>query len=266
MSMRATFFITALILTSIVLYLVLPSHEEKQPFKNPMTKLEITFLMDTIATLSRALDVANITYFLYGTSLLGSFRHHGQVPWDDSFAVMVNGSQRHLVDNTLRAFDYSFDLYAPDMSLGKPWRYFHKMIGRSTLPQHPYGWPNAAIYFFAENSTHIWNELPEEGEKSVFRKDKVFPLRRRPFSSLRLFTPCDPRHVIDMRDLQECRSSRKWHKFERPLPTNTWLSIPCEKLWWKFPFVYRVRHSRGWHESLKVGDYMMHTIRMGEYC
>ncbi|CAE1306901.1 unnamed protein product [Acanthosepion pharaonis] len=176
--------------------------------------------------MNRALEVANITYFLYGSSLLGSFRHHGQVPWDDSFSVMVNGSQRRLVDHTLRSFDFSFDLYAPEKSERKPWRYFHKIIGRTSLPQHPYGWPNVAIYFFAENATHIWNEFSEPGQKSVYRKDKVFPLRQRPFSSLRLYTPCDPRHMIDDHELEECRSSRRWHKFERPLPTDTWLSIP----------------------------------------
>lgn len=265
-SLRATCLLTTFFLISLMIYLILPDREERQPFKNPMTRMEITVMMDTIATMNRALEVANITYFLYGSSLLGSFRHHGQVPWDDSFSVMVNGSQRRRVDHTLRSFDFSFDLYAPEKSERKPWRYFHKIIGRTSLPQHPYGWPNVAIYFFAENATHIWNEFPEPGEKSVYRKDKVFPLRQRPFSSLRLYTPCDPRHVINDHELEECRSSRRWHKFERPLPTDTWLSIPCEKLWWRYPFVYRIRHSRGWHETLKLGDYLMHTIRMGEFC
>ena len=42
-----------------------------------------TKLMGMIASMSAALDAANVTYMMIDGTLLGSFRHHGFIPWDD---------------------------------------------------------------------------------------------------------------------------------------------------------------------------------------
>ena len=48
--------------------------------------------------LQRPSDWSNLTYFLYGGSLLGLYRHHGMVPWDDDIDVLMNESERTRLD------------------------------------------------------------------------------------------------------------------------------------------------------------------------
>jgi len=47
-------------------------------------------LMDAaLREFTLTLEKANITYFMIGGTLLGSYRHHARIPWDDDIDVAV---------------------------------------------------------------------------------------------------------------------------------------------------------------------------------
>ena len=45
--------------------------------------------LDLLLLVTRALEDANIQYTLYGGTLLGSWRHHCFIPWDDDLDIFV---------------------------------------------------------------------------------------------------------------------------------------------------------------------------------
>ena len=57
-------------------------------FAPAMNEAEYELYVELIA-------VFNITYMLSGGSVLGSYKYHGFVPWDDKFDVQVKSLDRH---------------------------------------------------------------------------------------------------------------------------------------------------------------------------
>ena len=66
-------------------------------FSSPCTDEDLRSLNLTLATLLAELTRLNVTYFMNGGTLLGSYRHHGRIPWDDDVDLMVNSSEKRLI-------------------------------------------------------------------------------------------------------------------------------------------------------------------------
>jgi len=63
-------------------------------FNVKLTKFETQVYLEILRTFVEAVKKHNLTYWIYSGSLLGSFRHHGFVPWDDDIDVVLAQTER----------------------------------------------------------------------------------------------------------------------------------------------------------------------------
>lgn len=61
-------------------------------FKPPMSGLWQKKLRMTFKIFALAMKIFNVTYFLAEGSMLGAYRHHGFIPWDDDLDLCMNGT------------------------------------------------------------------------------------------------------------------------------------------------------------------------------
>lgn len=258
------------ILVLIVIYTCFSLHYKStqtidKQFQNSITEEERKLLMETARVFIRALDNANIPYMMYSGTLLGSYRHHDLIPWDDDIDVFINGSLKNAVKRFVAKYDDSFALYVPNFQ-DFAWKYYRKDMALKTLPNLPFGWPYIDIFFYNENETHIWDDISHFAKEFTFRKDKVFPLHQRLFASMQLSAPCNPLHVLNMYNIQSCKSCTMSHKHELILPRSLYRVVPCQELTDYHPFVHHTKTEDGWKETLKVGDIALYSIDVKEFC
>ena len=81
-------------------------------FKPIMTVNERVDLLSTMETFVRVCEMENVTYFLFEGTLLGSYRHHGVIPWDDDLDVAMDGSDWRRIYSVFSRVN-GYELYAP---------------------------------------------------------------------------------------------------------------------------------------------------------
>ena len=242
-------------------------------FALPFSEDDLRSLDLTLGTVLNVLNRLNVTYFMNGGTLLGSYRHHGRIPWDDDIDLMLNASDKQLIWQSFTALKPDYGLFLSGY-LDSPyhWKVYPRQHGR-TVPLKPFRWPFVDLLFFLENDTHLCNESPWWSDE-CWPRSTVFPLRQRPFGDFHIPAPCDLERVlaVDYADTSVC-VSRGWsHVYDVPMPWRS-IRVPCATLAYRHPMVVRrsASHNNGLHqalvaESLMLDNRTLHTIILNIGC
>jgi hypothetical protein len=234
-----------------------------QYFRRSVTDDDEILMKRVLNTFDHAMSSANLTYFMMGGTLIGSYRHHGLIPWDDDVDLIANASEKHLVRLALENLGSDYGLYAPS---DYAWKFFYTKV--DTIPEKPFRWPYVDLFFFLENKTHIWHETPQFRSEITVLKNKVFPIVRRPFMGMFYPAPCNTHFVLQGHGdiMATCMASWYSHKFEQWRPIYTWSVVPCGQLSDRFPFVSHKKIASGWNETLIIGNQTLGYRLTAELC
>ena len=229
-------------------------------FQPRLTENERTVLLRTAKVFVDAVKAANLSYHIWGGTLLGSRRYHCFVPWDDDFDVLMNIAEQSKTKDALTRL-------APDyiiLERNGPWVWKFFSADRTTSIPGCFGcrFPYVDIFFYARGERHI----QEHFNGNRWKTETVFPFVARPFCGLLLNAPKDVAswlseefHVNDVNELDtECVENRFDHRRDRSLK-SAWYDrihrLPCRLLWPRFPFVFRSVSSSGRvEEELRLGN------------
>ena len=217
-------------------------------FQPLMTENDVEVLMDILERFVSAMTLANLTFFMYGGTLIGSYRHHNLVPWDDDVDIFMRSADKTVIRKILSTIrpDYVLD----DRSTR--WKFYSK--NSSAIPGVSWKWPFVDICFYKENSWKIWDEDPGFSRTFSYRKSIVFPLHDRPFGKLRLPAPIDPKRFLTATySINRCKSNAYNHKVEAFVPKKKQMLVPCRILEFMYPFVHFNVTKNGTTETLRRG-------------
>ena len=227
-------------------------------FSSSMTEDEKDLLQDVAVKLAQVATSQNISYFMYGGTLLGSFRHHDIIPWDDDIDILVNIRFRESLYKVLLALWPKFGVFLAGPRL----KFYHAhSVYRS---KYPWKWPYVDIHFYQENDTHIWDSAPEF-EHFVYHKQTVFPLHDRPLGKIFLSSPMDGliNLLATYSNLNMCATHFYSHKFEHNKPLNE-SKTSCKNLRDHVPFVHRSPAGSRLRETLVLGKAIIHSLVVDE--
>ncbi|XP_055955117.1 uncharacterized protein LOC126812106 [Patella vulgata] len=203
----------------------------RHSFRRKMTKTEILLVMQTVKKFEELMRKHGIIYFMSVRTLLGSYRHHGFIPWDENIDFVLPRKNQEQVFIILKLIEPEYSLYREKNGLWKLYFWQSRSFGKE------WKWPYVGLWFYDSNNTHIWNIEPYAKINQVYPMIDIFPLKTRPFLGMSLPAPNqDSKLVQKSFDLSKCSSPGYDYKRGVPVESTT---IDCDALQNKFPFVKR---------------------------
>jgi hypothetical protein len=224
-----------------------------------MTDSERRSIATMLRHLTDAMDAANLTYHMCGGTLLGSYRHHGMIPWDDDVDIYARWTERRQLKKEIHR------RLSKDYALTKTktrWKFYSKRQSAG-VPGLAWTYPFIDICFVRENDSWVWDYDNDYSPKFSYRRSTVYPLRRRPFMNMSLWAPNDVEtYLRTTYDIDKCKSNVFIHKQETSAKQVH--STNCQRLWPYYPFVFRSKVTSATDnqttgveeavEELKIGD------------
>lgn len=183
----------------------------------------------------------HFTYFLFFGSLLGAFRHHAMVPWDDDLDLLMPESDMGPLIVLLKEHA---ELESVEQSF-----FVHRVFfrdRRKSLPRYgePWSWPYLELHFYRVAGGLIkqgFNSCPKAKEADFF------PLTHVPFEGYLAPVPrCMDRIVLECYKglLEKCCTKNYDHR--RGIDLHYGDCVKCKLLTEIFPFVTkRTRRGEG---------------------
>ena len=223
-------------------------------FAPALTLAEYTLYIQLIATFKRAVEAINITYLLEGGSVLGAYRHHGFIPWDDDFDCWVNVSQKHILKKALIDIP-GYTLYTRSNAM---WKFFSNTS--SKCAPYRWSWPFIDIFFFTDNATHVYDVTSKKPQKFGPRSDKL-PPGKGIFENMIFPVPNNMESYLGkMYNMKDSCVSNWWnHKLETGPKTKS-TRIPCSKLFGVYPLVHRFNTGNASFEELRLGYKVLYRV------
>ena len=201
-----------------------------------MTEGDLNVTLNLLEAFTSTMDKHNLTYFMAGGTLLGSYRHHSLIPWDDGLDVMADFNQQKEVRGALRTIKDEYVISEHSEGLLKLHsRKNSKFISKS----YAWKWPFIDIFWFNRNATHL--HIPW-GNRNYNVTD-VFPVTERPFSYLKLKSPCNTALYLNnyYKDWTDCARPGWNHRYES-LTGLELKQVKCKDLEGYYPMVDRKRN------------------------
>jgi len=240
----------------------------RRSFAPTLNAFQIKVLEKTFRALIDAFRKANVSYHMCGGMLIGSYFHHGMVPWDDDLDVCVLVSE---IPRLLRALNSTI----PEYTYVRPyWQHnIYKFfsgnestpVGRKSFDH--YRIPFVDICLYAEDNETIWDLVRggKEGNVKRFKKSLVFPLGRRPFLNLTISAPRQSLAYIQQNfDTNVC-ATIGWSHVNETEPMRKQIFVPCEPLYSIYPFVFRQKLANGTIETLRIGNQTLSSVFVDEF-
>jgi hypothetical protein len=217
------------------------------PVLNPT---DVSSIMAMTRIFVDTLEKAGVTYMMYAGTLMGSYRHHGVIPWDDDIDFLVDDNQRHLLKTVLANISgYELVLVRPET-----WKFVKKLGKPIPRVYFKWTWPYVDIFFFKTDGVSVW------AENYKWNSSVIFPLKRRIFWNMQLYAPRHTGLFLDQAyNIRDCFSNYYSHRKEEP---NEYVMLPCSKLESIFPFVSRSRTGETVIETLYKDNVVINSITL----
>ena len=222
------------------------------PFAPAINTTEYTMLLDLIKRVKDAFETFNITYMLEGGSVLGSYMHHGFIPWDDDIDLKVNISQQKILKKAMEDIP-GHTLHSPNNSL---WKFFNNNFSKAG--QSDYKWPVIDIFFFQVNETHVNDVTPNRLHFSDPKSD-ILPLENGIFEGMVFPVPRNMEAYLNRRYKMhgQCLSHHWSHRTESRRKS---LRMRCHKLFGVYPIVHQFQFGNTTFEELRLGNKVLYTV------